>query len=463
MQNNCPISLDNIHNVHFIGIGGISMSGLAEILISKGKIISGSDTKESNITKHLSSIGAKVLYGHNKENITDDIELVVYTAAIKDDNPEYTEALAKNIPTIARATLVGLIMKQYKTAIGVSGTHGKTTTTSMLSHILMSAQADPTIMVGGILDSIGGNIRIGHSDNFITEACEYTNSFLSFFPTIGIILNVCEDHMDFFKDINDIRHSFREYARLIPADGTLIINSDIPELDYFTKGLSCKVMTFGMNAAKSHISAANIVFDEFARGSFDLCIDGEPTDRIELSVTGMHNICNSLSAIACGLVMGISMEDIKAGLKACIGSERRFEYKGKVNGVTIIDDYAHHPDEIEATLKTARNYPHKTTWCVFQPHTYTRTKAFLKNFAKSLSLADKVILADIYAAREKNTIGISSLDLLEELKKLGCDAYYFPTFEEIEKFLLKNCINGDLLITMGAGDIVNVGDDLLKR
>lgn len=251
MQNNCPISLDNIHNVHFIGIGGISMSGLAEILISKGKIISGSDTKESNITKHLSSIGAKVLYGHNKENITDDIELVVYTAAIKDDNPEYTEALAKNIPTIARATLVGLIMKQYKTAIGVSGTHGKTTTTSMLSHILMSAQADPTIMVGGILDSIGGNIRIGHSDNFITEACEYTNSFLSFFPTIGIILNVCEDHMDFFKDINDIRHSFREYARLIPADGTLIINSDIPELDYFTEGLSCKVMTFGMNAAKA--------------------------------------------------------------------------------------------------------------------------------------------------------------------------------------------------------------------
>lgn len=463
MQDSCNISLNNINNVHFIGIGGISMSGLAEILISKGKTVSGSDAKESDITNHLSSIGAKVLYGHYKENITNDIELVVYTAAIKEDNPEYVEALSKNIPIISRASLVGLIMKQYRTAIGVSGTHGKTTTTSMISHVLMSAEADPTIMVGGILDSIGGNIRIGHSDNFITEACEYTNSFLSFCPTIGIILNVCEDHMDFFKDIEDIRHSFREYARLIPSDGTLIINSDIPEYEYFTKDLDCNVITFGMNPTKSHISATNISFDEFARGSFDLCIDGEPASRIELSVTGMHNICNSLSAIACGLAMNISIEDIKAGLKSCVGSERRFEYKGQINGVTIIDDYAHHPDEIEATLKTAKNYPHKTTWCVFQPHTYTRTKAFLKGFAKSLSLADKIILADIYAAREKNTIGISSLDLLDELKKLGCEAYYFPTFDEIEKFLLKNCINGDLLITMGAGDIVNVGNDLLKK
>lgn len=463
MLTGCNISLNNINNVHFIGIGGISMSGLAEILISKGKKVTGSDAKESDITKHLVSIGATVLYGHNAENITSNIDLVVYTAAIKEDNPEYLKALELNIPTIPRAELVGLIMKQYNTAIGVSGTHGKTTTTSMISHILMSAETDPTIMVGGILDSIGGNIRIGHSDTFITEACEYTNSFLSFFPTIGIILNVCEDHMDFFKDIDDIRHSFREYAKLIPENGTLIINSEIPDYEYFTNDLPCSIVTFGMNPAKSHISAKNISFDEYARGSFDLCVDGEITDHIELSVTGIHNICNSLSAIACGLAMNLSLESIKSGLKSCVGSERRFEYKGKVNGVTIIDDYAHHPDEIEATLKTAKNYPHKTTWCVFQPHTYTRTHVFLKNFAKSLSLADKVILTDIYAAREKNTLGISSLDLLEELKKLGCEAYYFQSFEEIEKFLLKNCINGDLLITMGAGDIINVGEDLLKK
>ena len=460
---NTQINLSNISSVHFIGIGGISMSGLAEILISKGKTVTGSDSKESELTKHLISLGAKIIYGHNIENITAATDLVVYTAAIKNDNPEYVRALELGIPTIPRAELVGLIMKQYETAIGVSGTHGKTTTTSMISHILLQAKTDPTIMVGGILDSIGGNIRIGHSSNFITEACEYTNSFLSFYPTIGIILNVCADHLDFFKDIDDIRHSFREYARLIPKNGTLIINGDIPNYEYFTEGLECNIITFGLTNKKCNLTAANIDFDEFARGSYDLIQDGEKIARIELSVTGKHNICNSLSAVACGLSMGIDIESIALGLKSCVGSERRFEYKGKVNGVTIIDDYAHHPDEIEATLMTAKNYPHKTTWCVFQPHTYSRTNALLKDFARTLAIADKVVLADIYAAREKNNIGITSKDLLAEIEKLGTEVYYFPSFEEIENFLYKNCINGDLLITMGAGDIVKVGENLLSK
>lgn len=463
MKDNNQIDLSKINNIHFIGIGGISMSGLAGILLSKGKTVTGSDQKESDLTKALISEGAKIIYVQAAENITDETELVVYTAAIKEDNPEYMAAVSKGIPVIPRATLVGLIMKQYKTAIGVSGTHGKTTTTSMISHILMAANTDPTIMVGGILDSIGGNLRIGKSDNFITEACEYTNSFLSFYPTIGVILNVCEDHMDFFKDINDIRNSFKEYAKLIPADGTLIINSEIDNIEFFTNDLPCKIITYGINNTKCDITAKNISFDDLARGSYDLVVDGEVKCRINLSVTGMHNVSNSLSAVACGLAMGLSFEDIYNGLKSCVGSERRFEYKGKVNGVTIIDDYAHHPDEIEATLKTAKNYPHKTTWCVFQPHTYTRTNAFLKDFARTLSLADVVVLADIYAAREKNTIGITSKDLLLELEKLGTKSYYFPSFEEIENFLLKNCINGDLLITMGAGDIVKVGENLLSR
>ena len=463
MSKTSYINLSNIKKVHFIGIGGISMSGLATILLSKSIAISGSDSRESPLTNHLTSLGAKIVYEHSSENITPDIELVVYTAAVNQSNPELIRAGELNIPAIPRAELVGLIMKQYNTAIGVAGTHGKTTTTSMISHILLEAKSDPTIMVGGVLDSIGGNIRIGNSDTFITEACEYTNSFLSFYPTIGVILNVCEDHMDFFKDIDDIRNSFKKYAELISDDGVLIINSDIDDIDFFIKDLKCKVMTFGPNTSKSYVSASNISFDEFARGSYDLIIDGESNGRIELSVTGMHNITNSLSAVCCGLAMGIDLETIKAGLKSCVGSERRFEYKGTVNGVTVIDDYAHHPNEIEATLKTAKNYTHKTTWCVFQPHTYTRTNAFLKDFARALSLADKVILADIYAAREKNTIGITSLDLLNELKKLGVDCHYFPTFEEIAKFLLTNCINGDLLITMGAGDIVKVGENLLSK
>ena len=461
-MDNINITLDNKKNIHFIGIGGISMSGLAEILIHAGKRVSGSDANETKITKHLSSIGAVIYNGHYEENITEDIDLVVYTAAISEDNPEIIKAKKCNIPCIARATLLGLIMKQYKTAIGVAGTHGKTTTTSMVADILLAAECDPTIMVGGILGSIGGNIRIGESSNFITEACEYTNSFLSFYPTIGIILNVSEDHMDFFKDIDDIRNSFRRYCELIPKDGTLIINADIPEYTYFTKELPCEIITFGSKESGADVYAENVTFDEYARGEYDLVIKGEKISHIKLSVTGMHNVTNSLSAIACALTMKLDIEDIKKGLAACVGSERRFQKKGEVNGITIIDDYAHHPDEITATLMTAKNYPHKNTWCVFQPHTYTRTKAFLKEFAKSLSLADKVVLTDIYAAREKNTIGISSKDLLEELKKLGVEAYYFESFEEIKKFLLEKCINGDLLITMGAGNVVNIANELVS-
>ena len=460
MDNN-NITLENKKNIHFIGIGGISMSGLAEILIHAGKCVSGSDANESKITNHLASLGAKIYFGHNEENISKDVDLVVYTAAISEDNPEYVKAKEYNIPCIARATLLGLIMKQYKTAIGVSGTHGKTTTTSMIADILLAANTDPTVMVGGILGSIGGNIRIGESSNFITEACEYTNSFLSFYPTIGIILNVSEDHMDFFKDIDDIRNSFRKYCELIPADGTLIINADIPDYKYFTEGLPCEIITFGSKESGADMYAENVTFDELARGEYDLMIKGEKVSRIKLSVTGMHNVMNSLSAIACALTMKLEMDDIKKGLASCIGSERRFQKKGEVNGITVIDDYAHHPDEITATLMTAKNYPHKNTWCVFQPHTYTRTKAFLKEFAQSLSLADKVVLTDIYAAREKNTIGISSLDLLEELKKLNVEAYYFGSFEEIKKFLLEKCINGDLLITMGAGNVVNIANELV--
>ncbi|HIZ80527.1 MAG TPA: UDP-N-acetylmuramate--L-alanine ligase [Candidatus Mediterraneibacter pullistercoris] len=447
-------------HIHFIGIGGISMSGLAEILLKEGFAVSGSDSKESPLTKKLESAGARIIYGQKAENITTDIDCVVYTAAISKTNPELIEAVAKKIPMLTRAELLGQLMKNYSTPIAVSGTHGKTTTTSMISHILLEGNLDPTISVGGILKAIGGNIRVGNSETFITEACEYTNSFLHFFPKISVILNIEADHLDFFKDLEDIRHSFRQFAGLLPEDGTLVINGEIADYEEIYQGLSCNVVTYGPDSSLDY-SACNIAYDEKGHVSFDLLKYGRDAGRIALSVTGNHNVSNALSAIAVAELLDIPMDIIRKGLLSFTGTDRRFEYKGEFEGVTVIDDYAHHPTEIEATLKAARHYPHAKIWCVFQPHTYTRTKAFFHEFAEALSHADHLVLADIYAARETDTLGISSADLAQEVEKLGTDTHYFPSFGEIETFLKKNCRPGDLLITMGAGDVVSIGEDIL--
>ena len=455
------IKYDQPVHIHFIGIGGISMSGLAAVLLRRGFTVSGSDARQSELTRWLTNLGAVIHYPQAAANITDDIDVVVYTAAIHPDNPEFAAVKAKNIPMLTRAELLGELMTNYEMPIAVSGTHGKTTTTSMLSHILMHADMDPTISVGGILPSIGGNVRIGHSENFITEACEYTNSFLSLYPKIAIILNIDADHLDFFKDLDDIRHSFRCFAEKLDEKGVLIINGEIPNRTYFTENLPCKVITYGLDSSDTY-TAKNITFDDHACGSYDLYANGEKLEHMTLSVTGMHNVSNSLAAIAAAMELNIPMEKIKLGLANFKGTDRRFEYKGIINGITVIDDYAHHPTEIEATLTAAKNYPHRKIWCVFQPHTYTRTKALLGDFAKALSHADHVVLADIYAAREADTGEIHSRDLQAEIRKLNTEADYFSSFEDIEKFLLKNCTHGDLLITMGAGDIVNVGEDLLK-
>lgn len=450
-------------NLHFTGIGGISMSALAEIMISRGFTVTGSDSHESKITDHLESLGAKIFYNQVAGNISSDIDVLIYTAAIKQDNPELVKAKELGIPLLTRAEFLGQIMLNYPMAIGVSGTHGKTTTTSMLSQIMLEGNTDPTILVGGIMPAIHGNTRVGHSDKLITEACEYTNSFLSFKPNMAIILNVAADHLDFFKDLDDIRHSFRKFAELVPNDGFLVINSDIDNLEYFTDGLKCKVITVGSDPAKSDYSATNIEFDQFAKGSYDLVVNGEKSFHVALNVTGEHNIYNSLAAIAAAHTMGISDENIKAGLTQYGGTDRRFQYKGKVGDVTIIDDYAHHPDEITATIKTAKHYPHKKMWVVFQPHTYSRTKSLLPEFGKALKEADAVVLADIYAAREKDTLGVSSLDVKKEIEKYGTEVHYYPSFSEIENFLLESCSPGDLLITMGAGDVVKIGEHLLGK
>ena len=448
-------------HVHFIGIGGISMSGLAEILLGEHFTISGSDSKPSTLTERLVSLGATIFYPQKASNIINGIDVVVYTAAIHEDNPEFAEAKRQNLPMLSRAELLGQLMTNYETPIAISGTHGKTTTTSMLSHILLEADTDPTISVGGILNAIGGNIRVGNSDIFVTEACEYTNSFLNFLPKISVILNVEEDHMDFFKDIDDIRCSFHRFASLLPKDGTLVINKNIEHLESITDNLECKVITYS-EISDADYAASNITFDALGNASFDLIRYGEFVDRIQLSVAGNHNVSNALSTIAVADFLQIPMETIKKGIFSFGGTVRRFQYKGERNGFTIIDDYAHHPTEIRATLTSARNYPHKDIWCIFQPHTYTRTKAFFHEFAEALSLADHVILADIYAARETDTLGMSSEALAEEIKKLGTDAYYLPSFEAIENFVLEKVIHGDVLITMGAGDVVNIGDSLLQ-
>ena len=456
------INLKNPVHVYFIGIGGISMSGLAQLLLSKRFSVSGSDRSKSQLTDELTGLGAKISYGQRYENITSDIDVIIYTSAISKDNPEMTAARDKDIPMLTRAQLLGQVMRQYKLPVAISGTHGKTTTTSMISEILLRADMDPTLSIGGILESINGNFRVGGSDYFVTEACEYTNSFLSFFPKIAIILNIDADHLDFFKDINDIRHSFHRFASLIPDDGTLIINGEIPNLDEITAGLKCRITTFGIDSSFDY-HATSITTDKLVHPSFSLsCASCDPRS-FTLGVSGVHNVYNAMAAIAVSDLFKVDHDIISSALKDFHGTDRRFQYKGVCNGFTVIDDYAHHPTEIKATLTAARKYPHKDLWCIFQPHTYTRTKALMPQFAEALSMADHVILADIFAARETDHLGISSATLRDEIIKLGTPCEYFPSFDDIEKYVIENCTKNDLLITMGAGNVVDIADKLISH
>ena len=452
-------------HAHFIGIGGVSMSGLAEILKKEGFTVSGSDMKESDTTKALEANGIKVYIGQVASNITDDIDFVVYTAAIHPDNEEYQMVVSKNIPLLTRAQFLGQVMDNYKYSVAVAGTHGKTTTTSMMAHIMLKASTDPTISIGGHLNAIDGNIRVGSSDYFVTEACEYTNSYHEFKAYASIILNIDNDHLDFFKNIENIAASFATFATKTQDGGILIVNGDMKYRDQVidaVKDRDIKVVTFGKNDGNNY-QAKNIRLNELGQPTYDLYIDGESKGEISLSVMGEHNAINSLSAIAASLYIGISMDDIREGLKLCHSADRRFQYKGTTEkGATIIDDYAHHPTEISASLAVATSVKKNDLWVAFQPHTYSRTKAHLADFAKALSVSDHVLLADIYAAREKDDGTVSSKDLENELKKLGCDAVYLGDFESIKNYFEKNSMNNDMLITMGAGNIDTVGDELLS-
>ena len=455
----------NIHDyiapgrrAHLVGIGGVSMSPLAEVLHKAGMVITGSDMRNSATVEHLRALGIPVAIGHRGENVQ-GAELI-RTAAVHDENPEIAAARATGIPVFERAQAWGAIMKGYKNALCIAGTHGKTTTTSMCTHIIMAARMDPTVMIGGTLPLLGSGYRVGHGDTIILESCEYCNSFLSFFPTVAVILNIEADHLDFFKDLDDVEHSFRAFADRVPESGVIVANADDANTMHTLEGEERPVLTFGLE--QGDVRAANLAWN---RGlpSFDVVYRGDVFTHVALRVPGEHNVKNALAAAAAAIALAVEPEAVSEGLAAFRGAGRRFEHKGTYHGAEVYDDYAHHPGELHALLSAARTLGYERVICAFQPHTYTRTKAFLDEFAEALSAADAVVLADIYAARETDTLGISSADIASCIEKLGTEVHYFPTFEEIEAFLLKNCSTGDLLITMGAGDIVKVGEKLLNK
>ncbi len=454
---------NNSQHIHFVGIGGISMSGLAEILNFEGFRVSGSDIKESDITKTLREQGIKVIIGQKAENIADDTDIVVFTAAVKHDNPEILSAEAKEIPVIERATLLGAIMDSYKNSVAVSGTHGKTTTTSMVSEIIMAAKLDPTISVGGILPSIGGNIRLGSSEYFVAEACEYFDSFLHFKPYVGVILTIDADHLDYFKNLENIRRSFHKFAENIATGGALVINTAIPNYKEITAGLRPRIITYGSSDTGADIYAEAMSVSPSGSYSFDIYQNGSYECHVSLKIPGRHNVDNALAAFATAKVFEIDNRSIVQGLENYGGTDRRFQYKGKFSGITVIDDYAHHPTEVKATLAAARDIDKNKLWCIFQPHTYSRTYNLLKEFSEAFDDADKIIVADIYAAREKDTGLIDSKALVEKMREHGTDAVYVGDFAAIKEYVKQNCTSGDLLITMGAGDVYLIGEDLVKE
>lgn len=444
------LDLNNPVKVFFIGIGGISMSGLALILRDRGFSVSGSDRSESEMTEALTKAGVTVFLGHNKENITEDVGLVVFTPAISDENPELLRARELNIPTVNRAELLGNIMELYPESITVSGTHGKTTTSSMIASILMESK-NPTVTIGGVLPAIKSNVRIGGDKYFVAEACEYKNSFHSFYPKYSVILNVEEDHPDFFKSLEDIKDSFKTFAGNTKAGGTIIINKDIPGYEEIAKVPEVSLLTFGMDES-ADLYPKNLQ-SSHGVSRFIPVFKGQEGPEVVLHVPGDHNIYNALGAICLSYALGVSSKDIVAGLAKFGGAHRRFEYLGTCNDAPVYDDYAHHPTEITACLKAARQFEPKRLLCFFQPHTYSRTKALFSDFVEALSLADTVVLAEIYAAREDNPHKISSKDLSDALKSRGVDSMYFPTMDEGGEFLKKNLMHDDMLIIMGAGDI----------
>ena len=440
---------------HLIGIGGVSMSPLASVLI-KYVPLTGSDIRESTVIDELRSKGITVHIGHSADNVV-GADFVIRTAAAREDNPEIIYARENSIPVFERAEAWGVIMRKYKNALCISGTHGKTTTTSMATHILMAAQADPTVMIGGTLPLIHAGYRVGGGDTIVLESCEYYDSFLSFFPTVAVVLDIDADHLDYFKDLDAIKASFRRFASLVPEkSGFVIYNSDDANTVNALSGLDRELISFGLGE-DALVRAANVTRSENV-SEFDILVKGEQYSHVSLHVPGLHNVKNALAAAAAAWVLGIDGDAVSRGLSTFGGAERRFQYKGSCNGALVYDDYAHHPQELHALIDAVLPLRKNRVIIAFQPHTYTRTKALFSDFVSEVSRCDKVFLAEIYAAREQNTIGISSADLQKELP----GSVFCPTFPELAAALEREAQTGDIILTVGAGDIYTVGEMIAK-
>lgn len=452
-------NLKKYKHIHLIGIGGISMSGISEILKSFGFFVTGSDCTRSDITDRLASHGIRVFIGHDLEN-SKKADLVVYSAAIKQDDPELVNARQYNIQTIERCDFVGLLTRIFEDTIGISGTHGKTTTTSMISCCFLEAELDPTIQVGAILKQINGNYRVGKSDYFILEACEYVESFLKFSPKSEIILNIDNDHLDYFKTFENIKNAFVKYVSLLPDDGLLVLNADDENCIDLRKNTHAKSITYGIKNDKANFVGRSISFDNNGFPSFDVYYNNNFFGTFKLSIMGVHNVQNALACIALCTEYKIPKATIKSALAKFTGAHRRFEFVGTYKGANIYDDYGHHPTEIVATAKAMKNKKYNRSWVIFQPHTYSRTKNLLDDFAKALLNFDRIIITDIYAAREQNTYNITSQDLVNKIKEFGREAIYIKEFDDIVKYVKDRAIPNDLILTLGAGSVEKIGKKL---
>lgn len=445
-------------HIHMIGIGGISMSAIAHMLLSLGFSVSGSDRTKTNLTDKLEKLGVKVYEGQSADNI-ESPQLVCYTAAISEDNPELCRARENGIPCLERAELLGQIMTMYRYPLAIAGTHGKTTTTSMLSLIILSAKLDPTILVGGELPQIDGNYRIGGREYLVCEACEYVESFLNFKPFLSIITNIEADHLDYFGNLSNIIASFEKFARLNSPLGHIIVCSDDKNALSVVQNIESNVKKYAIYDKNADFSADYIKKNEMYGNSFDIIHNGEHFLSVDMRVSGEHNILNALAAAAAAYCLGIDKEAIKEGLESFTGTKRRFEKLGEVDGITVIDDYAHHPTEIRATLTTAKAMDYNNVWCIFQPHTYSRTRSLFDEFVDVLPMADKLIIADVYSARERYDGSVHSCDLAVKIDK----AVYMNDFGAIKRYVLKNAKAGDLVLTVGAGDVFKIGRALVEN
>ncbi|MCL6638312.1 MAG: UDP-N-acetylmuramate--L-alanine ligase [Firmicutes bacterium] len=437
------------------------MSGLARILAARGHRVSGCDQKPSPIVEALRADGLQVAIGHDPRHL-EGVDLVVYTAAIRPDQPELVAARARNLPVMERAVLLGEVASSYPVCVAVAGTHGKTTTTGMIGLVLTEAGLDPTISLGGELAQIGGNVRLGGDRIFLTEACEYVESFLRLTPTVAVILNIEPDHPDFFRDLAHLKGAFARVAGLVPEDGRIVARTELANVAEAVAGARAPVLSFGEGPG-ADFTARDVRFDGRGLPSFVPVVRGRPMARMALAVPGFHNVINALAALAAADALGVAPEEAAAALGKYGGTKRRFERKGSYAGAEIVDDYAHHPTEVRATLAAARNCPYKRIWCVFQPHTYTRTASLLEEFARALCLADRVIVTDIYAAREVDDGRVHARDLVRRLEELGGEALYLPSFDAVAAHLAANARPGDLILTMGAGDIWLAGTELVRR